>query len=78
MQSCWLTLNSHIVVVVRLRVIVILNHGETTAHVVDLGGLGGCSAHSGDWATVRQVSMDRKVGVVLELKLLGVWVREVA
>ena len=73
----WLTLNSHIVVVVRLRVIVILNHRES-AHVADLGSLSRCTTHSGHRAPIRQVPMDRKVGIVLELKLLGMRVREVA
>ena len=72
-----MTLNSHIVVVVRLRVIVILNHGEA-AHVVDLGGCLGRPAHSLTWASTGQVPVDGQVGIVLELKLLRVRVWAVA
>ena len=72
-----MTLNSHIVVVVRLRVIVILNHGEA-AHVVDLGSCLGRAAHSLTWASIGQVSVDGQVGIVLELKLLRMRVWAVA
>jgi len=77
-KSCW-TLLSRLhgrdaapsspvyVVVVRLRVNVVLHHGESD----DVVGAT-LSAHSLDYgrAAIRQVPMNRKVRIVLELKLL--------
>ena len=52
--------------------IVILNIWEAD-HVVGLGSLGR-STHSLTWASVWEMPVDGKVGIVLELKLLLVWV----
>lgn len=62
----------NIVVVVRLRVIVILSHWEAS-HVIANGPLGS-STHSLTRASVWEMSVDGQVRVVLELKLLLVWV----
>ena len=72
-----MTLNSHIVVVVRLRVIVILDHGEATHVIIGHGSLG-CRTHPLARAAIWQVPVDRKVCIVLELEVLGVRVGDFA
>jgi len=56
-------------------VIVILTHWEG-GHIVAARSLGS-PIHSLTWASTWEMSMDGQVGIVLELKLLLVWVSTV-